>query len=86
MLNYIARRIGIGLLMLVALSILVFVLLRLAPGDAIADHKERGAGIMLIEEFEDFWCILRIRTVIDRQPDLILFRFEMSDNRAEPLT
>ncbi|MBZ6076680.1 ABC transporter permease [Microvirga puerhi] len=35
MLTYIARRLAIGLLMLVALSMLVFVLLRLAPGDPI---------------------------------------------------
>ncbi len=35
MLNYFARRIGIGLLMLVALSVLVFILLRLTPGDPI---------------------------------------------------
>lgn len=35
MMNYIARRIGIGLLMLVALSVLIFILLRLAPGDPI---------------------------------------------------
>ncbi|MFC3703583.1 ABC transporter permease [Devosia honganensis] len=35
MLSFIARRIGIGLIMLVALSVLVFILLRLAPGDPI---------------------------------------------------
>jgi peptide/nickel transport system permease protein len=35
MLPYILRRLATGLLMLVALSILVFVLLRLAPGDPI---------------------------------------------------
>jgi len=35
MLSFIARRIGIGLVMLVALSVLVFILLRLAPGDPI---------------------------------------------------
>jgi peptide/nickel transport system permease protein len=35
MLTYITRRIGIGLVMLVALSVLVFILLRLAPGDPI---------------------------------------------------
>jgi peptide/nickel transport system permease protein len=35
MLTYIARRLVTGLLMLVALSMLVFVLLRLAPGDPI---------------------------------------------------
>ncbi len=35
MLPYILRRLAIGLLMLVALSMLVFVLLRLAPGDPI---------------------------------------------------
>jgi peptide/nickel transport system permease protein len=35
MLSYIARRLAIGLLMLLALSVLVFVLLRLAPGDPV---------------------------------------------------
>ncbi|WP_262265591.1 ABC transporter permease [Microvirga yunnanensis] len=35
MLSYILRRLGTGLLMLVALSMLVFILLRLAPGDPI---------------------------------------------------
>lgn len=38
MLSYLLRRIGIGLLMLVALSVLVFILLRLAPGDPIAAY------------------------------------------------
>lgn len=35
MLNFIARRCATGLLMLVALSVLIFILLRLAPGDPI---------------------------------------------------
>lgn len=35
MLNFIARRCATGLLMLVALSLLIFILLRLAPGDPI---------------------------------------------------
>jgi len=35
MMSFIARRTGIGLVMLVALSVLVFVLLRLAPGDPV---------------------------------------------------
>lgn len=35
MLSYIARRLAIGLLMLVALSALIFLLLRLAPGDPV---------------------------------------------------
>ncbi|WP_262299396.1 ABC transporter permease [Microvirga sesbaniae] len=35
MLSYILRRLGTGLLMLVALSMLVFILLRVAPGDPI---------------------------------------------------
>jgi len=38
MLTYIARRLVTGLLMLVALSMLVFVLLRLAPGDPISAY------------------------------------------------
>jgi len=38
MLTYIARRLATGLLMLVALSMLIFVLLRLAPGDPIAAY------------------------------------------------
>lgn len=35
MLTYIARRLAIGVLMLLALSVLIFVLLRLAPGDPV---------------------------------------------------
>ena len=35
MISFIARRLAIGALMLLALSVLVFVLLRLAPGDPI---------------------------------------------------
>ncbi|RWH84755.1 MAG: ABC transporter permease, partial [Mesorhizobium sp.] len=35
MLSFIARRSATGLLMLVALSVLIFILLRLAPGDPI---------------------------------------------------
>lgn len=35
MFNFIARRLAIGLVMLLALSVLVFILLRLAPGDPI---------------------------------------------------
>jgi peptide/nickel transport system permease protein len=38
MLTYISRRLATGLLMLVALSMLVFVLLRLAPGDPISAY------------------------------------------------
>ena len=38
MLTYLLRRAGIGLVMLVALSVLVFILLRLAPGDPIAAY------------------------------------------------
>jgi peptide/nickel transport system permease protein len=38
MLTYITRRLAAGLLMLVALSMLVFVLLRLAPGDPISAY------------------------------------------------
>src|SRR3546814_17679384 len=35
MLNYCLRRLAMGLVMLVALSILIFILLRLAPGDPV---------------------------------------------------
>src|SRR3546814_16957037 len=35
MLNYCLRRLAMGLVMLVALSILTFILLRLAPGDPV---------------------------------------------------
>ncbi|TKB29758.1 MAG: ABC transporter permease, partial [Mesorhizobium sp.] len=35
MLSFISRRSATGLLMLVALSVLIFILLRLAPGDPI---------------------------------------------------
>lgn len=35
MLNYILRRVAMGLLMLLALSVLIFILLRLAPGDPV---------------------------------------------------
>ncbi|WP_445500259.1 ABC transporter permease [Microvirga sp. G4-2] len=38
MLTYIARRLATGLLMLVALSMLVFILLRLTPGDPISAY------------------------------------------------
>lgn len=38
MLTYLLRRVGIGLLMLVALTVLVFILLRLAPGDPVTAY------------------------------------------------
>src|SRR3546814_19172401 len=38
MLNYCLRRLAMGLVMLVALSILIFILLRLAPGDPVAAY------------------------------------------------
>jgi len=49
MYNYIARRIGIGLLMLVALSVLVFILLRLAPGDPIDAYVNPSSPLSLSE-------------------------------------
>ena len=61
MLNYIARRIGIGLLMLVALSVLVFVLLRLAPGDAIDAYINPAAPLSM-----DELAALRTRLGLDQ--------------------
>ena len=49
MLSYIARRIGIGLLMLIALSVLVFLLLRLAPGDPIDAYINPSSPLSMDE-------------------------------------
>ena len=43
--RYAARRLGIGLLMLLALSLLVFVLLRLAPGDPVDAYLDPAASV-----------------------------------------
>lgn len=61
MLTYIARRIGIGLLMLIALSVLVFVLLRLAPGDAIDAYINPAAPLSM-----DELAALRARLGLDQ--------------------
>jgi peptide/nickel transport system permease protein len=49
MLTYIARRLVTGLLMLVALSMLVFVLLRLAPGDPIDAYINPNVAMSQVE-------------------------------------
>lgn len=49
MLPYILRRLATGLLMLVALSMLVFVLLRLAPGDPIDAYVNPNVAISQAE-------------------------------------
>ena len=38
-------------------------------GRALADHEERGARVMAIEQVEDARRIVIVRAVIDRQPD-----------------
>jgi peptide/nickel transport system permease protein len=49
MLTYIARRLVTGMLMLVALSMLVFVLLRLAPGDPIDAYINPNVAMSQVE-------------------------------------
>ncbi|MDO5603595.1 MAG: ABC transporter permease [Paracoccus sp. (in: a-proteobacteria)] len=61
MLPYIARRIGIGALMLLALSLLVFVLLRLTPGDPIAAYINPAAPLSM-----DELAALRVRLGLDQ--------------------
>ncbi len=46
---YVARRTAVGLLMLVALSVLIFVLLRLAPGDPVDAYINPSAPLSLDE-------------------------------------
>jgi peptide/nickel transport system permease protein len=49
MLTYVSRRLAVGLLMLVALSMLVFVLLRLAPGDPIDAYINPNVAMSQLE-------------------------------------
>jgi len=49
MLTYIIRRLATGLLMLVALSMLVFILLRLAPGDPITAYINPNVAMSQVE-------------------------------------
>ena len=49
MLAFILRRLAIGLMMLIALSILVFVLLRLAPGDPIDAYIDPNISVSQAE-------------------------------------
>lgn len=61
MLTYVSRRLAIGLLMLVALSMLVFVLLRLAPGDPIDAYINPNVAMSQLE-----MDALRTRLGLDR--------------------
>lgn len=62
-----------------------------APGeigqgfDLMADAEERCAGVVLLEQGEDGGRVMRIRAVIDREPDLPPVGAEPVGDRAEPV-
>ena len=44
--------------------------------NALTHDEERGSRSMLIQQIEDPWGVLTVRSIIDRQPDFVFRRFE----------
>ena len=40
------------------------------PGGPASDQEESRARVVLGEQFEQAWCVGRIRSIVDRQPNL----------------